>query len=149
VGRLEAVCIAAVRGVPKAPVASARLVAGRGLDGDAHATGGDRQVSLLPAESADRVRGQLPDLAVGAFGENLLTRGLDLAALRPGDRLAVGDAAVLEVTVLGKVCHHACAIRDATGDCIMPREGVFARVLRDGVVRPGDAIAPLPPDAVP
>ncbi len=140
-GRLEAVCLSAAKGTVKSAVPVARLEAGHGLVGDAHAGPWHRQVSLLAGESVDRVREVLPGLVAGAFAENLVLRGLDLAAAQVGDRFEVGPDAVLEVTQIGKECHQACAIGVATGDCIMPREGLFCRVLAGGEIRPGDAVS--------
>ena len=139
-GHLEAVCLSAAKGTVKTAVPVARLEAGHGLVGDAHAGPWHRQVSLLAGESVDRVREVLPGLVAGAFAENLVLRGLDLATAQVGDRFAVGPEAVLEVTQIGKECHQACAIGVATGDCIMPREGLFCRVLAGGEIRPGDAV---------
>ena len=96
-------------------------------------------MSLLAHESIGVVREQIPDLADGAFAENIVTEGIDIATARIGDRILAG-VAVLEVTQIGKECHHGCVIRELTGDCIMPREGVFARVVDDGMVRVGDTI---------
>jgi cyclic pyranopterin phosphate synthase len=134
-------------GVPKHPVPQAVLRKGRGIEGDAHAGPGHRQVSLLADEDIETMRSRLnaarsggPDAArsgrgvelpFGAFAENLTTRGIDLAALPLGSLLHVGPA-VLEVTQIGKECHADCAIRRTVGDCVMPRRGVFTRVLRGG-----------------
>lgn len=148
-GIVEAVCTSREKGTVKRVVDSAMLVAAWGIEGDAHAGEWHRQVSLLAGESIDLVRQQLPGLDFGMFGENLVTRGIDLAALSPGDRLQLGSSALLEVTQLGKVCHNgACPIKSATGDCIMPREGVFCRVLSGGVVRPGVQIEAGKADSV-
>jgi len=136
-GTVTAVCLSARKGTPKDAVDRAELVAGHGLAGDAHAGPGDRQVSILARADIDAFKRRVPDLADGAFGENLVLAGLDLAALGPGSRLAVG-AAVLRITRLGKDCHHDCAIRRAAGDCIMPRRGLFAVVVKGGAVAPGD-----------
>jgi cyclic pyranopterin phosphate synthase len=137
---LDAICTSARRGVVKRAVGAAELRAGHGIVGDAHAGGGHRQVSILAAESIAAVREQIPDLAHGAFAENLVTRGLDLGALAVGSVLRVG-AARLEVTQIGKECHQACAIQLVTGDCIMPREGVFCRVIEGGAIAVGDPVA--------
>ena len=137
--RVKAVSISAEKGVVKTPVESAELKAGHGLVGDAHAGGGRRQVSLLGQESLEKMLAAIPDLAPGAFAENILTEGLALTELPIGSRLRVGRA-LLEVTQIGKECHAACAIRQKTGDCVMPREGVFAIVLEGAVVRAGDIV---------
>ena len=139
-GHVKAVCISAQKGVVKLAVPGARLQQAHGLEGDAHAGPGHRQVSLLAAESIARVRAVLPDLADGAFAENVVTAGFALGEARVGDRIRLGNA-LLEVTQIGKECHNDCAIKRATGDCIMPREGVFCRVLEGGTVAPGDPVA--------
>lgn len=141
-GTVVAVCISPRKGTPKDPVRKALLAAGRGLAGDAHAGPGERQVSILAHGDIEDFKRRVPDLAPGAFGENLVLDGLDLGALGPGSRLAVGDAE-LEITRLGKDCHHDCEIRRRAGDCIMPRRGLFAVVVRGGEVAAGDAAAVL------
>lgn len=138
-GTIKSICTSEVKGVVKEPIEGAELREDFGIVGDAHAGPGHRQVSLLAAESIARVRAVMPDLADGAFAENLITEGLDLARVKVGEQLRIGRA-VLEVTQIGKECHQGCAIREITGDCIMPREGVFCRVLEGGTVLPGDAI---------
>jgi MOSC domain-containing protein YiiM len=115
-----------------------------GIVGDAHAGPWHRQVSLLARESIDRVREVLPDLGDGDFAENVVTAGVDLPDLRIGDRLLLGGKSLLEVTQIGKECHEACAIRQAIGDCIMPREGIFCRVIEGGPLRAGDAVEVRP-----
>jgi len=139
-GRVVAICISQVRGTVKHPVASVTLQADHGLVGDAHAGPWPRQVSLLPIESIERVQTVLPDLAHGAFAENIVTENVDFAILEVGDRLQLGRAVLLEITQIGKECHNICAIGQATGDCIMPREGVFCRVVKGGCLHPGDPI---------
>lgn len=141
-GEIVAVCKSEKVHVQKEEVEEVILVEDLGIEGDAHAGFGHRQVSLLAEESIRKMmeRG-LRDLRPGAFGENLVTRGLELTSLRVGDRLLVGDQVVLEVTQLGKECVERCAIYYAAGDCIMPREGVFTRVIRGGKVRAGDTIS--------
>jgi MOSC domain-containing protein YiiM len=127
-------------GTRKTPVASAAVRVGHGLEGDAHAGSWHRQVSLLDEASVDKMRALGLELGPGDFAENLTTRGLDLAGLPVGSVLAVGDEVELEVTQIGKECHQGCAIRRQVGDCVMPREGVFARVRRGGTVRTGDPV---------
>ncbi|MFZ5773889.1 MAG: MOSC domain-containing protein [Thermodesulfobacteriota bacterium] len=140
-GTIEAVCISEKKGVVKREVPEVLLEENWGITNDAHAGTWHRQVSLLAGESIDVVKKTLPQLKHGVFAENIICRGLELTALAIGDRLALGDTVLLEVTQIGKECHNAgCAIKKATGDCIMPREGIFARVLRGGAVRPGDPI---------
>jgi MOSC domain-containing protein YiiM len=113
------------------------------VEGDAHAGPGDRQVSLLASESIRRVREQGLQVDFGDFAENIATEGISWLSVPVGTRFAIGDEAVLEITRIGKECHKKCAIFYQAGDCIMPREGVFARVLRGGIVRVGDPIRKL------
>ncbi|NOY58425.1 MAG: MOSC domain-containing protein [Calditrichaeota bacterium] len=136
-GFIEAICISDKKGVVKNEIPRAELRADWGIVGDAHAGNWHRQVSLLAGESIDRVKQLMPDLARGAFAENIITRGFDLRTLTIGDRLLLGREVVLEVTQIGKKCHHGCLIKQTTGDCIMPREGIFARVIKGGVLSPG------------
>jgi MOSC domain-containing protein YiiM len=121
------------KGEQKTPVERALLREGHGIVGDAHAGDWHRQVSLLADEDIQTMRGHGIELPYGAFAENLTTRGIDLASLPVGARLQVGPA-LLEVTQIGKECHQGCAIFQAVGDCVMPRRGVFARVLRGGEI---------------
>lgn len=138
---VEAVCISIRKGTVKREKTAINLVADWGIEHDAHAGKWHRQVSLLAGESIDNVKEILPTLKNGAFAENIITRGLDPTAMAVGQRLSVGDDVVLEITQIGKECHNAgCAIKKATGDCIMPREGVFARVIQGGTVTGGDII---------
>lgn len=133
--RIEAICAGARKGERKSPQPKARLVAGYGIEGDAHAGPWHRQVSIPAIEDIEVVRQSgLPNLACGDFGENLVVSGVDLGALGLGSRLWLGGEAELGITQLGKECHTHCAIYQATGDCIMPRLGLFARVLRGGTV---------------
>ncbi|NLT38955.1 MAG: MOSC domain-containing protein [Clostridiales bacterium] len=134
-----AVCTSEKKGVQKLAVPEISVEKGHGVKGDAHAGDWHRQVSLLAEESVDKVRALLPDIAAGAFAENILTRGITLYELPVGTRLRVGEA-LLEVTQIGKECHADCAIRRQTGDCVMPREGIFATVLESGTIRSGDNI---------
>ncbi len=138
-GRIAAVCLSEAKGTPKERRDEALLVADHGLAGDAHAGSGHRQVSLLPLERIDEFRRAGAEVGFGDFGENLVTEGLDFAALAVGDRLRAGDA-VLEITQFGKECRSRCAIYETMGDCIMPRHGVFAKVVCGGVVRAGSAL---------
>jgi len=135
-----AVCISTLKGVPKKEVPEIELKIDHGIVGDAHAGNWHRQVSLLAKESADKMREKFPALKNGAFAENILTSGISLCTLPIGTRLRVGEA-LLEVTQIGKECHNSCAIRKITGDCVMPREGIFAKVLAEGTVRPGDGVS--------
>lgn len=141
-GRVLFVCTSKAKGVPKTAVPAVQLVAGHGVEHDAHAGDWHRQVSLLAHADIESMRAQGLTLAPGAFGENVVVDGVDLDALGAGSRLTLGDAR-LEITQVGKVCHTRCAIYHRTGDCIMPRVGVFARVIADGTVAPGAAVTVL------
>lgn len=141
-GRIVAVCLSSRKGDKKKPVAAGRLVKGRGLEGDVHAEGGIRQVSLLARESAVTLEAKGLKTDPGDFAENLATEGIDVASLLVGTRLAVGRRGLLEITQIGKECHDRCSIFRQVGDCVMPRKGVFARVVRGGQVRAGDPVAP-------
>ncbi len=141
-GLVEAVCVSERKGMVKKEVAEILLKENWGIDGDAHAGDWHRQVSLLAGESIDAVKKKMPYLKHGVFAENIVCRGLQLTALAIGDRLVIDGQVVLEVTQIGKECHNAgCAIKKATGDCIMPKEGVFAKVIHGGIVRAGLGIA--------
>ena len=130
---VEAVCSSHKKGIVKKEQERVTLRENWGLEGDAHAGEWHRQVSLLAGESIDGVKETLPTLKNGAFAENIITRGIDLTTLNIGDRLQIGDEVVLEITQIGKECHNSgCAIKKATGDCIMPKEGLFARVIQGG-----------------
>ena len=138
-----AVCVSEKKGQQKHPVPEIRLLPGHGVVGDAHAGNWHRQVSLLARESAARLEEKLAyPLAPGAFAENILCEGLNLYRLPVGTRLRIGTA-LCEVTQIGKECHADCAIRCQAGDCVMPREGIFAVVLTEGTARPGDEIRAL------
>lgn len=135
-----AVCISEVRGISKHPVDAIHLIPGHGIEGDAHAGNWHRQVSLLAQESVDELQSKITlQLKPGDFAENVLTRGIDLKSLPVGTLLRLGTA-LGEVTQIGKECHNDCAIRQQVGDCCMPREGIFLRVLEEGYLRPGDEI---------
>jgi len=142
-GQVVAVSVSDRKGVVKHNVPEARLVVEHGLAGDAHAGGGKRQVSLLALESIEKMRAAGADVKPGDFAENITTSGIAVAALPVGTRLRIGARAELVVTQIGKACHQGCAIRELVGDCIMPREGIFARVVKEGPVRPGDPIEVL------
>lgn len=139
-GKVVAVCISDKKGTQKVEVGEVKLIEDHGIERDAHAGPGHRQVSLLALESADTMREKGLDIDSGDFGENIVTEGLDLKRLQPGTRLKMGDAALLEITQIGKECHDRCAIYYKAGDCIMPREGVFTRVLTGGTVHVGDEV---------
>ena len=141
---VEAVCTSETKGIVKREQERVTLKTNWGIEGDAHAGDWHRQVSLLASESIELVREVLPTLKKGAFAENIITRGIALEKLGIGSRVQIGEAVVLEITQIGKECHNSgCAIKKATGDCIMPREGLFARVIEGGTIVPGDRIVRL------
>ena len=139
-GKIIAICISEARGTQKHEVESAYLKEEWGIEGDAHAGKWHRQVSLLSVEKVDDFRAKGADVINGAFGENLVVEGFDLKTLPVGTRFKVGNDVLLEMTQIGKQCHSHCEIYKLVGDCIMPREGVFTRVLHGGEVRKGDSI---------
>lgn len=146
-GRIIAVCTSKKKGTSKAPVEMAVFEENRGLCGDAHAdSGSHRQVSLLATDSIDKMVKLGLKVGPGAFAENLTVEGLDLMHMPIGTWLAAGDEVRLELTQIGKVCHTKCAIFKQVGQCVMPEEGIFARVLRGGVVKPGDMIRVIDAD---
>lgn len=138
-GTVIAVCTSRRKGTRKQDVGQGRLRTEWGIEGDAHAGPWHRQVSLLACESIQKMRERGLNVGPGSFAENITTRAIDLVALPVGTRLSLGDAEV-EVTQIGKICHTPCAIYHQVGDCVMPREGIFVRVLKDGVVKVGDTI---------
>lgn len=138
-GRLVSICVSQRKGVTKTPVPEARVEIDHGIVGDAHAGPWHRQVSLLAQADIDSMRAKGLELLPGAFAENLVVDGLRLEHLGVGSRLSVGEVE-LEITQLGKECHQRCAIYWQTGDCIMPRLGLFARVRRGGTLRAGDPV---------
>lgn len=137
---IKAVCISEKKGEQKHPVEDILLKADYGIQGDAHAGNWHRQVSLLASESVAKVQKVLNfQLEPGAFAENILTEGIELFTLPIGTKMQIGSA-VGEVTQIGKECHQGCAIRELAGDCVMPREGIFVKILQDGSAKPGDEI---------
>ncbi|MBU4305717.1 MAG: MOSC domain-containing protein [Candidatus Omnitrophica bacterium] len=145
-GKVGSLNISKTKGTHKTPVEKVKLIEDYGLKGDAHGGPGIRQVSLLAGESINKqqecpkVKEKNVALKAGDFGENITTEGLALAALNVGDRLNIGAEAVLELSKIGKECHKYCAIYYKTGDCIMPREGIFAKVIKGGDISIGDDI---------
>ena len=138
--KVKDVCISEKKGEQKHPVDEVLLKVDHGIVGDAHAGNWHRQVSLLAAESVAKVQKALNfELKSGDFAENILTEGLELFTLPIGTKLQIGEA-VGEVTQIGKECHQGCAIRELAGDCVMPREGIFVKVLKEGKVKAGDEI---------
>jgi len=139
--RIAAVCRSDKKGISKTPVAEGFLREDYGLSGDAHASSDShRQVSLLALESIQKMRDLGIELGAGGLAENLTVEGLDLVSLPIGTRLALAQGIILEVTQIGKECHTACAIRRQVGTCIMPTDGIFARVIKGGPVKAGDEI---------
>ena len=140
-GKVMAVCMSEKKGTQKKDVGKGLFAAEHGIVGDSHAGRWHRQVSLLGAESAAKLQEKISfKLTPGAFAENILTEGICLYELPVGTRLRLGPDAICEVTQIGKECHYDCAIRKAAGDCVMPREGIFVKVLKEGSVRPGDEL---------
>ena len=139
--RIVAVCRSDKKGISKTPVDEGFFRENYGLVGDAHATSSThRQVSLLALASIRKMQSPGLDLGAGGLAENLTVEGLDLVSLPIGTRLALEQGVILEVTQIGKECHAACAIRRQVGECIMPTEGIFARVIKGGLVKAGDEI---------
>lgn len=138
-GTVVAVCVSEKKGTRKENVGRAVLRPDWGIEGDAHAGPWHRQVSLLAWESIERMRARGLEVQEGSFAENITTRGIELHTLPVGTRLRVGKT-LLEVTQIGKLCHTGCAVFQLVGDCIMPRQGIFARVLEGGEVAVGDEI---------
>ena len=138
-GSVAAVCIAPTKGVQKDETPEAVAVVGKGLEGDGHFGFAHRQVSFLSEADILDMKQRLPSIRFGSFAENLVLRDIDSGEFRIGDRLRIGET-LLEVTQIGKVCHSHCAIYYATGDCIMPRKGVFCAVLEGGRIRAGDRV---------
>ncbi|UCH89791.1 MAG: MOSC domain-containing protein [Thermoplasmata archaeon] len=138
-GILLSINISSEKGEKKSPI-DRSFITEYGVEGDAHSGEGHRQVSLLADESIDKMRGKGVDINYGDFAENLTVKGIDLMSVAVGQRIGVGEAVVLEVSQIGKECHEGCAIREQVGDCVMPREGVFAKVIRGGEVKVGDSI---------
>lgn len=135
-GEIVAICMSGRKGTAKQPVNVALLIEGHGFENDAHAGNWHRQVSLIALERIEDFRARGAVAPFGCFGENLVTRGIDFSSLPPGTRLACGKA-LLELTQIGKECHTPCQIFHTMGECIMPTQGVFAKVLRGGRVRAG------------
>lgn len=131
--------ISPARGERKKPVGSAEFKVGHGIVGDGHAGDWHRQISLLAVESIDSMRGKGVDVGPGDFAENITTEGIDLPSLPVGTLIRLGSALV-EVTQIGKKCHNRCEIYQKAGDCVMPREGIFVKVIEGGTIVDGDAI---------
>ncbi len=140
-GKIVAISISKKRGIPKSNVPSAKLIDNYGIEGDSHAGSWHRQVSFLAIESIDKMRkAGLPGLRPGAFAENITTEFIDIPHLSIGSKIKIGKEAVLEVTQIGKECHTKCAIFVKVGDCVMPKEGIFAKVIKPGEIFTGDPV---------
>jgi MOSC domain-containing protein YiiM len=138
-GIVWAVCLSKKKGTVKEDVGEATLIERIGLEGDAHAGFMHRQVSLLALEDIEKMREKMPNLGPGSFAENITVKGLDMDSLSIGDRISVGET-LLEVTQIGKECHSKCEIFKITGDCIMPKRGIFCAVIKGGRVKKGDVV---------
>lgn len=139
-GRVVSVNLSCRKSVRKKPQAEAIAIPDYGLEGDCHAGLDHRQVSLLALESIDKMRQKGLKVGPGDFAENITTSGINLADLAPGTIIEIGDEVVLEVSQIGKVCHTQCAIFRQVGECVMPQEGIFARVIKGGKIKTGDLI---------
>jgi MOSC domain-containing protein YiiM len=137
---IVAISISEKRGGPKKNVPRVKVISGHGIKDDAHADDWHRQVSLLAQESIDKLKDKGLKIKPGQLAENITTKGIELVSLEVGTKLALGDEVLLEVTQIGKVCHNPCAIYYQVGDCVMPKEGIFAKVVKGGVLRVGDGI---------
>jgi cyclic pyranopterin monophosphate synthase len=138
--KVVAVNVSEKKGVVKKPVSEINVIEDFGIEADAHAGKWHRQISLLAVESIEKMKKLgLHQLDYGVFAENITTEGIELPALPVGTKLQIGDT-LLEITQIGKECHHGCEIRHIVGDCVMPREGIFAKVLKGGKIAPEDEI---------
>ena len=142
-GRILAISVSDKKGVRKTNVNSAVLEEDFGIAGDAHAGTKNRQVSLLAQESIEKMKAKGLKVKAGDFADNITTEGLDLLSLKIGDRLKINDEVVLELSQIGKVCHTRCSIYYQAGDCVMPKEGIFAKVIKGGQIKVGDDIYSL------
>lgn len=139
-GKVAAISTSVEKGTKKKPVLRADLIVNHGIKGDAHAGEKIRQISLLALESIEKMKAKCLKVSAGDFAENITTLGINLLVLKIGDKLKIGNNVLVEITQIGKECHDRCEIYRQLGDCVMPREGVFARVLRGGKIKTGDNI---------
>lgn len=139
-GKVIAVCTSRKKGTPKTDVGVGLVEEGFGIQGDAHGGDWHRQVSLLSIEQIQSMREKGLEVGPGSFAENITTEGFDLGTVKIGDKLMVGSTVLLEVTQIGKECHTRCAIYHTIGECIMPEQGVFAKVLQGGEIQVGDSV---------
>ncbi len=140
IGKVVSISISRKKGTPKKPVMEAILIEDHGIQDDAHAGPWHRQVSFLAEESISSVKQKGLDVDFGVFAENIATSGIDWQKVTIGSRVFIGKEVIIEITQIGKECHNPCAIYYRTGDCIMPREGVFGRVIKGGKIVQGDTI---------
>ncbi len=144
--KVESIALSRKKGTRKIPVDAAEVVVEHGLKGDAHSGSWHRQVSLLAAEEIENARQQGLKVGFGDFAENIATRGIDWTTLPPGTQVAIGADVRLQITQIGKKCEKPCAIFYQAGDCIMPRKGVFARVLAGGFITVEDTVSIISTD---
>lgn len=139
IARVIAFNISTAKGMPKNEIETVTFLADKGMENDAHLDeqGGLRQVSLLASESADKIRDKIPGIVNGRFAENITTEGIELFSLPIGTKLLFDNRVLMEVSQIGKTCHNGCAIKQLVGDCVMPREGIFCRVLEGGTLTVG------------
>ncbi|MFC1890945.1 MOSC domain-containing protein [Thermodesulfobacteriota bacterium] len=137
---IVSIAVSKKKGTRKTQVEEASIIAEHGVEGDAHAGDWHRQVSFLSSESIEKAREQGLDVTFGDFAENIATKGIDWVKTPVGTKVQLGDSVLVEVTQIGKECHNKCAIYYQAGDCIMPKEGIFAKVLEGGKIKCGDAI---------
>jgi cyclic pyranopterin phosphate synthase len=142
-GRIKAISVSEKKGTQKTNVPEAELKTEFGIVGDAHAASWHRQISLLANESIEKMIAKGAKVSPGNFAENITTEGIDLLSLSIGSKLKAGENVELEISQFGKECHSRCAIFEQVGDCVMPREGVFAKVTKGGLVKVGDVIEVL------
>jgi len=138
--KIVSIAVSKRKGTRKTPVKEAFIIENQGVEGDAHSGPWHRQVSLLAAESIEHARNRGLDVSFGDFAENIATWGIDWMQIPIGTTVQLGETALIEITQIGKECHNKCAIYYQAGDCIMPREGIFGRVLRGGKIYCGDAV---------
>ncbi len=138
-GKIVALSISTKKGIPKTNVETVSLRENWGIEGDAHASDWHRQISLLAIESIEKMRALGLNVRPGAFAENITTEGIDLMHLQVGVRLLIGETE-LEITQIGKECHSRCAIYYSAGDCVMPKEGIFAKVIKGGKIYLDDEV---------
>jgi len=146
--KIISIAISKKKGTRKTPVDAAFVSKNHGLEGDAHAGKWHRQVSFLASESIEQARAQGLDVTFGDFAENIATTGIDWKTVPIGTHVRLGGKVLVEITQIGKECHNKCAIYYKAGDCIMPREGVFAKVLQEGTIQHGDEIQIIEPSGV-